>query len=418
MDAKVIKNIISLFSVQGMNYVLPLITLPYMVRVLGPIGYGQLSFSLAIIQYFLLLTQYGFNLSATKRIAECNGDKNKISVIFFNVIITKICLCIIGFFLLLLAFFFISDLSNIKILLIATYVTVIGDVIFPVWLFQGQEKMGKIALSNIIAKLITVPLIFIFVKSSDDIVVAGLISGLTGLFSGILGLYSVYRMNLINWVKPSINGIKYELKESWHYFLSSAAISMYTATTIVLLGFICGPAVVGYFTAADKVRQMLQGLINPISQALFPRVSSLMKVNTLRAFTFLRKLLFIQGIATFIISINIFFFSSDIIHLLYGQKFQNSIEVLKILAWLPFITGLSNVFGIQTLLTSGNKVVFSRILLLGGGLNIIILIPLARYFSGAGAAISVICVESAILLMMFFTILKLRLPLFEFKVLK
>ncbi|MFS2224594.1 flippase [Pantoea sp. B65] len=418
MDTKVIKNILSLFSIQGMNYVLPLLTLPYLVRVLGPLGYGHLSFSLAIIQYFLLLTQYGFNFSATKRIAESNGNKNDISIIFFNVIYTKVFLCVAGFVILLLTSLVSGQLHDIQIVLIAAYIMVIGDVIFPVWLFQGQEKMGRIALSNIVAKFMTVPLIFIFVKTSNDIALAAFISGLTNLFSGLIGLYSVYKMGLIHWRKPNLNGIKHELSESWHYFLSSAAISLYTATTVVLLGFICGPVVVGYFTAADKIRQAVQGLINPVSQALYPRISALMKNNSVRAYTFLRKLLVIQGIGTLAVSVVLFVFSADIIHLLYGHQFQQSITVLSVLAWLPFIIGLSNIFGIQTLLTTGHKVIFSRVLLMGGILNIIILIPLAWYYSGVGAAISVLSVETAIVFMMFIAIRKLKLPLFIFKVQK
>lgn len=413
MNKTVIKNIVVLVGVQGANYIIPLITLPYLVRVLGPVGYGGLNFSLALIQYFTLLADYGFNLSVTKQISVIRGNKEKISELFWIAMFCKLVLAILGFAVLVLIILVFPKIREYSTILVCAYTIVVGNILFPIWLFQGMEKMGMIAIANISAKLMAVPLIFVFIESSSDAWLAGLITGITTIVAGIIGLIAVRRFNWINWHKPTLAGVKRELELGWHVFLSTAAISLYTVSITVTLGIISGPVAVGYYTAADKIRQAVQGIIAPVSQAVYPRINALMVKDKVIAFATIRKLLLIQGGGTFVLSLLLFLYSEPIILLAYDSTYISSVTVLKWLAWLPFVIGLSNVFGIQTLLVLGLNKLFSRILIVSGIFSLLLIFPLGSLWAQDGAAIATFITELTATFLMLLIIIKRKIPIFR-----
>lgn len=393
MNRSLLRNIASLLSLQGVNYILPLITLPYLVRTLGTSAYGRLSFSLAFIQYFVLLTEYGFNLSATRAIAQHQQDRERVSQLFWNVTICKILLGLAGLAILLILSFSISTLHDIQDILLSGYLLVLGNALFPVWLFQGMETMGRIAICSLLAKILIVPLTFLFIHTPEDVALAATIQGATTIMAGFLAIGFIRHANWITWKPPSVNGLIEQLHDGWHVFLSTAAISLYTVSTTVILGFLAGNASVGVFTAADKIRQATQGLVGPISQAVYPRINALMHQDQPAAFRMIRKLLQIQGIGTFIMSLLLMCFASQIVKIAYGQNQQEIVTVLRLLAPLPFIIGISNVLGIQTMLSLGLKLQFSRILLLSGMFNLLLIIPSCYFYGAAGAATTVLITE-------------------------
>ncbi|WAT03374.1 oligosaccharide flippase family protein [Rouxiella badensis] len=177
MNKTMVKNILSLFMIQGAGYILPLITLPYLVRVLGPSEYGVLGFSLAFVQYFTLLVQYGFDLSATNKIAIHKDDKTLVSQVFWGVLFCKTILVILGALLMVAILLLVPGLKDYSTVIIVSYTSVVGAAYVPSWLFQGKEKMGWMAISNILAKIVTIPLIFIFVSSPADTWIVALITG-------------------------------------------------------------------------------------------------------------------------------------------------------------------------------------------------------------------------------------------------
>lgn len=412
MNKTIVRNVLSLAGIQGMNYILPLITLPYLVRTLGPEGYGVLGYMLAVMQYGCLITDYGFNLSATRQIAINQNNKKRVSEIFWGVISAKLILSLISFLLILGFVLLEKNISSHMDVLFASFGLVLGNVLFPTWLFQGKERMGWIAIANIAARFTAVPLIFVFVHSSDDTWVAALITGSTSVLAGIIGICFVFRNKWIDFRLPSLSIITFQFKEGWHIFVSSAAISMYTTTTTVILGMLAGPVAVGFYVAADKLRLAVQGLIMPIAQALYPRINALMQKDDQAAFSLIRKLLIIQGSGTFLLSIILFIGASFFINLLYGEQFQASVGVLHWLAWLPAIIGVSNVYGYQTLLVMGMKKIFSRIVLIGGTLSLITIYPLVMMYNITGAAISVIIAELAVNFLMLYVIIKNKYPIF------
>ena len=148
----VVKNMMSLFIQKGANYLVYFITVPYLVHVLGPQTYGKVIFAQVFIQYFVMFVNFGFNLSATRSIAIHQEDREEVLKIFNSVIFIKFFLMLISFLLLLLVVYFVPKFSADKNLYLLAFLSVVGNMIFPTWFFQGIEKMRYIASLNIIAQ--------------------------------------------------------------------------------------------------------------------------------------------------------------------------------------------------------------------------------------------------------------------------
>ena len=142
------KNITLLFISQVSNYIFPLITLPYLLRTLGVSQFGLLAFSQAVIQYCIIFTDYGFSLSATRQIAVNRDDKVALSRIFFSTMIAKVLLALASICILILGFCLSSEFANSKTLLLICFLSVLGNVLFPIWFFQGVEKISLLVISS------------------------------------------------------------------------------------------------------------------------------------------------------------------------------------------------------------------------------------------------------------------------------
>jgi O-antigen flippase len=387
------KNIIYLFIVQGSAYILPLITFPYLVRILGAEFFGILGFCQASMQYFVLLTDYGFNWTATQAIAKNKDNKSKINEIFWSVFWAKLLLTLISVIVLILVTLSIAKYRDYANVMIAFFPLVIGNLLFPIWLFQGMEKMKTITIATLIARALIVPLTFIFVQVPQDVWIAALIQSSVNVIAGLISLYFIYREGWIGKVEFNLLSIKSCLRDGWHVFISTSAISLYTTSTTVILGFLSGPIAVGYFNTANTIRNAAQGLLNPVSQAVYPRINAIFNSDYQGALRLIRKLIIYLGGLAFLGSLTMFIIAPVLIEYGAGPGYEPAIDILRIMAFLPFIIILSNIFGVQTMLTHNFKKQFSTILIASGVLNLAIIFPLVMFLQQDGAAISVLITE-------------------------
>lgn len=353
------------------------------------------------MQYLVLLTDYGFNWTATQQIAKNKGNKKELTEIFWSVIFAKIFLAVVAFIVLIIACLVVPQYSQVWYILLAFSPLVLGNIIYPVWLFQGMEKMKWITLCTISARCLIIPLTFLFVHSKDDVWIAAMIQGSVNLLAGMIGLYLIMQKQWIHGLIFNREKITSSLADGWHVFLSTSAISLYTTSTTVILGFVAGPVAVGYFNAANTIRNAAQGLLSPITQAIYPRINSLFDKQYDRALKLIKMSVRVVGGIALLGSVIMFILAPYIIKYGVGHNYNESVEVLKWLALLPFIVVLSNIFGVQTMLTHNYKKQFSRILLLGGVLNLIIIYPLVKLYAQAGAAMSLLVTECVITLAMY-----------------
>ena len=398
---RLLSNFVSLSVLQGANYILPLITLPYLVRVLGPERYGLISFAQAFIQYFNILTDYGFNLSATREVSIYRDDKEKVSEIFSSVMIIKFGLLILSFIIMTVLVFSFGKFRQDWLIYFLTFGMVVGQVLFPVWFFQGMERMKYITYLNITARLIFTVAIFVFIHQASDYIYVPLLNFMGSLVAGVLSLWIVFRNFNVNFKLPSVADIKHQLREGWYIFISTMAISLYTTSNTFILGLFTNNTVVGYYSGAEKIIKAIQGLLSPVSQTIYPHISKLASESKEKAIKFIRKITLLVGGASFVLSLVIFIFADVIVRLLLGNQYLESIVILRILAFLPLTVGLSNIFGIQTMLTFDYKKAFSNILVAAGIINISLAFILAPLYQQIGISFSVLITEIFVTISMF-----------------
>lgn len=417
LDRVILKNISSLFSLRIAGYIIPLITLPYLVRILEPEGFGTFAFCMAIIQYFIILVNYGFDLSATKKIAESKNDKSSISIIYWNVMYARALLAVFGFSILLLIGYFFSETEKIFTVLLVLYISVIGETLFAQWLFQGKEQLGTVSILRVLSQLSIIPFIFTFVNGPNDILVLSLLTVIPSVLTALISTFIIARRGWISWCGPKAGEIKETLMDGWHLFISGAAVSLYTTSTVVILGLISGPVSVAIFASANKLLQAALSLYSPLTSSFYPRINSLMQESKSKALDLIRYVMILQLKFTVFISLCICIASPFVVSILYGPGYEDSVGVLRIVSFLPVIVGFSNVLGVLVLVPYGYKKQFSTILISSGLVSLITIIPLCYFYGANGAALSVLITESLVAFLMFVAVRKNNIFIFEsFKV--
>ncbi len=408
-----IGNISSLFVLQAANYIFPLITLPYLVRVLGPEKFGLYIFAQTFIQYFAIFTDYGFNYTATRQVSIERDNLQKCSQIFSAVMLIKLGLTIISFGLLSVIVFAFPKFGSDSTLYYAAFLLVVGNILFPQWLFQGMERMRYITIINIVIKTLALAALFILVKAESDYILAVLIVSVSSVIIGLIGMISAITVFHLRPAMPSLSLIKQSLREGWSLFVSTAAISLYTTSTIFVLGIFTNNIIVGYFGAAEKIVRAARGLIGPITQAIYPHISVIVSKSKEDAILFLRKTLRWMSLGSFILSVILFLMADIIVTLGLGPDYKESVILIRIMALLPFIIALSNVSGVHTMLAFGFNKTFSRVVIAAGLLNTALIFPLVMLYQAEGAAIAVMFSELFVVSAMFFNLRRKGINLFR-----
>lgn len=410
-NKRLIENIISLFTIKGLEYILSFITFPYLVRVLQVENFGAIVFVQGIIQYFILFTDYGFNLLGPKEIAQHDSIRER-GKIFASIFGAKLILLLISTIVFMCMIVVIQYISNVDVALYSViYLMVVGNVVFPVWFFQGIQRMRYITIVNIIGRFLSVVCIFYYVREPSDYVLAGFFQAIVPLVAGICSWIILWKSYKEVFILPKYRDIKLVFVDAWEIFTSTIAINLYTASNIVFLGLLTNNIIVGYFSGAQKIIQNVNKLISPITQAIYPYVSKIANKSKSDALRFLHKIVLILGGSNFIGSILIFIFAEWIVEILLGEGYEQSILLLRILAFLPFIISLSNIFGIQTMLVFGMKKQFNKVLLSAAVVNTSIVLPMIYFYQAIGVSISMTITEIFVTLTMYIVLRKNNIDL-------
>jgi PST family polysaccharide transporter len=397
------ENFLSLSVLQSANYILPLITLPYLVRVLGVEKYGLVMFAQAFIQYFIIFTDYGFNLSATKEIAIHREDENKVTEIFCSVIIIKTLLLFIGFAVLIATISFFPKFRNNYLLYLFTYGIVVGQVFFPVWFFQGMEKMKYITLLNITTKLIFTITILLFVKNKDDYLLVPLLNSMGFIIAGILGLYFVVKQFKVKLIIPKSEQLIEQLKFSFQFFLSRISVSLYTSSNTFVLGLFAGNIAAGYYAAAEQLYKAMQGIFIPLVNALYPFVSKE------RNLVLYKKIFFVALSFGVIVSGVTFVCSDDITSIIFGIGFEETANLLKLFTVLIIIVAPSMLLGYPFLAAFGYPRYANMSVIVGSLSHIFLLLLIIPLINIYWVVIITIITESIVLMIRVYGIKKYNL---------
>jgi PST family polysaccharide transporter len=394
-----VENFLSLSFLQVANYIFPLITFPYLVRVLGPEKYGLIAFAQAFIGYFQILTDYGFNLSAPREISINRENKEKVSEIFSSVMILKFFLLLLSLGLMTIIVFSFKKFRQDWMIYYLTFGMVLGQTLFPIWFFQGMERMRYITFLNVLAKLIFTIAIFIFVKRSSDYLYVPLLNSLGFIVAGVLALRIVFRDFGVFFRIPSFKYLKYQLKEGWYIFISIIIGSIFVTSIPFITGLLTNNTIVGFYAAGEKIIKSAEGIFSPLSTTVYPHIAEIKNKSTEHALIFIKKLIKVVAIFTFIFALFLVFTADYLSAIVLGKHFKESTDVIRILSVLIIAKGIGHIFLIQTMLNFGyDKYVF-KIVLIAGMSSIISSFFFIPIFLHIGSAISAVIPELLILIL-------------------
>lgn len=389
-------NVVALLLLQVANFALPLVTLPYLTRVLGLENFGMMVLVQAVMQYFSLLTGWGFSLSVTRKVSALRADNNAVDEIFSAAWAAQWLLMGCAGILLVILVCFLPAVNQHTSLYAWGFAAVFGSVLFPVWLFQGLEKMKAVAFVQVLGRVIILPAYFFLVQGPEDAVVAVALNGSAAVLTGLFSIYWIRRHQIVRWRWPSFQGVWSELREGALVFSSNIAISLYTRLTPIALSTISGPSAVGVFDLANKICSAGTAILSPLSQALFPRMSYLFENDRPHAVNLLRKSGLILVISAAIGGVVMFFCADLIVTIFGGAAFKESATLLRCLSPLPLIIVGSNICGVQVMLPLKRSRAFSYIYAGVGVLSLLLMIPLIIWNGAVGAALSTLITELSV----------------------
>ena len=405
----VMKNVASLSVLQAITYLLPAITLPYLFRVIGPERFGLIAFAQAFVQYFMILTDYGFSISATKQISLCREEHEKISAVFSTVMMVKIVLALFSLLVLGVIVYFVPRFREDWMVYVLSFGTVVGSTLLQVWFFQGTEKMRYIADVNIAGGFVFALSVFLFVKGPQDYLMVPVISSSVFLMTGVLGLYIVFRRFGVAFKFPGYENVRQQLKAGWDIFISIVAINAYTTTRIFTVGLLTNNTITGFYSVAEKIAGFIQTFpLASFSQALFPRLSKIFHRNKVKAFEIMHKVQHITLNISLICLPLAFIFAHLIVRVICGGDYPETVLSLRLLLISVFFV-TSNAFRVQFLLVCGKAHIYSRIHVIMALVGLPLIFLLTYSFSYAGAAIATVAIEAWIFTITYITVKRLTL---------
>ncbi|RZG46422.1 flippase [Acinetobacter wuhouensis] len=401
-------NFFSLATLQGLNYILPLLTLPYLVRILGAEKFGLLAFATAIVGYFIVFTDYGFNFTATREISLHRENNEKLNEIFSSVMTIKFVLFVISFLLLTVLIFSFNKFSSDPYLYYLTFGTVLGQILFPVWFFQGVEQMRYITIVNIIAKVLFTIAIFVFVKHASDYLLVPFLTSAGAVFAGIYSLIIIRKKFNIKFQVQKLSIIVKYLKGGSNLFLTSALGNLLTSSGTVILSFVSTDTIVGYYSAAEKLFRAIVGLFSPVTQALYP-ISCRKVIEKKSSRSYIRKLGFVIGGMALLVSISVALLSEKMMVLVYGVTFKPFGYILSVMMVWLFFSVINNIIGIQYLSASRNDKFYTISFCLAGSVTVLLNFILIPYLLINGILFSMIFGEILLTICMLALIFRYKL---------
>jgi len=276
---KLAGNFISLSLVQGLSILFPLITFPYLLRVLGVEGFGIFTLIQTFIMYFDLLVSFGFGLTATQQVSNNTTDSHKLKQIIASVYFIKILLFAFSVLVFLTCSIFISYLHEHILLVLISPLYLLGNLLFPDWYFQGIQKMRNITIVAFISKIISFLLIILLVKNRSHIVYAVFSMSIGNLIAGVIGFFIMAKAISFKMEKPAKGFVISMFRESGYVFTSIILAPLYSSVNIFILQAFTNPLMVGYYAIAEKVSSAVAMFTSIANRTFYPHLSQLYTVS-------------------------------------------------------------------------------------------------------------------------------------------
>lgn len=363
------------------SYIFPLLTIPYLARVIGVEKFGKIAFAAAIMIWFRSFMDWGFNLTATRDIAIHRNNHNIVSDIFNNVLWAKVVLMIFSYIILSIMTLTIPLFRDNWQIIAVTSTFLLTQAIMPVWFFQALEKMKFITIFGIISKTVFTFAVFVFIKNESQYLLQPIFITLGNAITGIIAMYMITRKWSYKIKISSKKKIIESIKSSTDVFINDIMPNFYNSFSVISLGYFSGSISNGLLEAGMKFTRFFEQVLGLLSQVFFPFLSrKIEKHNIFIKLNIYSSLLF---------SIVVFLLAPFVIKLFYTQDFYNAIIVLRITAFSIFFSSLINVYGTNFLLIKRCEKVLRRITVYSSFIGFALSFPLIYYFDYIGAAVTI-----------------------------
>lgn len=370
-----------LMIMQVAGYIFPLLTIPYLARIIGVEGFGKIAFAAAIIVWFQTITDWGFSYTATRDVARNRDNLEKVSEIFSNVLWAKSLLAVVSFIILFLLTEFIPYLKENQILLFITFMLVPAKIFFADWFFQAMEKMKFITIFDLISKLIFTSCVFFFVKEKSDFILQPLFLSLGSILVGLVSFYLIVFKWEVKILPPKHKEILLTIKNSKDVFINNIVPNFYNSFSSILLGFWGGNVANGLLDAGNKFANIAQQFTGMISRVFFPFLSRKLSQHYVY-----EK---INIIVSVLCSVFLIILAPYIIKLFFTPEFYDSILILQIMAFSLIFVTLSNTYGLNYLIIHGYEKALRNITIVSSIIGFVVCFPLIYFCGFWGAAITI-----------------------------
>lgn len=394
-ERKLLENTGWLLVLQAVNILLPFVTVPYVTRVFGADLYGVFSIALNWITYFQLVVEYGFNLSATKKVVEAR-IRDEYDSLVTAVVLARLALVVLCFAVVLVLGLVSAASGEQLSCMLVLFSMLVGIALQLNWLFQGLQDMKMITIATASARALSVVLIFLLINNQGQLALYSFLYSITYLASGVLTHVLAWWRHGVRLRKPSLRTMIREMRDGTPIFLSSAAGKIIGNVGVTVLGAYQSAAVIGSYAAVLKVPQMVSLMFTPIGQALYPRANE----ESLKSKSAAAKLVLKFGgpVTAFfaVMLVVIVILREPLVSILFGSAYLTAADTLiPLSAWVLF--GIVNNFlGVQLLIPFGYQRLYSALMVADSVLALVLNVLLGSCFGAMGVASAIAVSEMAL----------------------
>lgn len=385
------------------SFIFPLITFPYVSRILLPVGTGKVSFATSLISYFSMFAQLGIPTYGIRACAKVRDNKEELTRTAHELLFINLIMDCISYVILILALLFIPRLREDRTLYVVVSLTIILTSIGMEWLYKALEQYTYITIRSVIFKFVSLIAMFLLIHEQEDYIIYGGISIFASSASNIFNFFNAHKYIGI---RPVGNyNPKRHLKAVGVFFAMACATTVYTHLDTVMLGFMATDEDVGYYNAAVRIKTVLVSIVTSLGAVLLPRSSYYIQNGLIAEFKRISKkaLNFVFLIATPMM-LYFIFFAKEGIYFLSGKEYAGSIIPMQLIMPTLLLVGITNILGIQILVPLGREktVLYSEIS--GAIIDVIINAILIPKYTSAGAAIGTLMAEFLVFLIQYYSL--------------
>jgi len=388
------QNAASLLLIHAVNYILPLVTIPYLARVLLPSGWGEVLFAQSFAVWLTVIVEYGFLFSATRDVARQANSPKELEIIVNSVNGAKILLVLVATLLATTAWIVLPQFQQAPLFLLLSWLAAVFQGLYPLWYFQGVLRMRRLAILSTFTRTIATGLTFLLVRNSTDGWIVLALQAAAIVAATLISLGWLYQE--IPMRRPQLEQVRKSLNEGKYMFTVSLAAAIYGLAGSFFVGLFTNPVQVGFYGGAERIHRIMTNLFAIAGQALYPYMSQLVQGNPVRSIKVVRILFVLSCGAGLVLALLTMVAAPQLVQVILGSGFEPASLILQIMSLQLILTGVSRVLGIQWMLPLGMDRQFNYLIVGGGLFNLLLIALLVPAWQSVGMAVAFVLTETLI----------------------